>query len=286
MKRLPLTCSVFLLAVFLFARTVKNPFIKYEIDKIKDEFEEFHDNKNVVEKGTVSYDTKTNYTYGMSNPGQFAKSGNRIDVWEINQDGRIVNHYNDAIQDAFYMVNANGKRIGGKSIFFKYGTVSQSMVTITYKNRKGWSYDLYSVKGIDNADALFTFMANNTNVEFSLGIFGKEKGGETSNFITTTHQGTTEGGMRDVYMKQFMAGNVMMENMHNHPAIYDAPYPSGLPDISSGRTGDVPFAKSVVDNTKRISAITPIFWIYDPKTGQKIPYGPNSVKSDFSYFKR
>ena len=55
------------------AQTAENPFAKYGFKKVraysfsKGEFEEFHDNKEIVEVGSVLFDTKTNQVVGYIN---------------------------------------------------------------------------------------------------------------------------------------------------------------------------------------------------------------------------
>ena len=46
-----------------------------------------------------------------------------MDIWEINNEGRVVNHIETTEHDAFYMVDKKGIRIKDKELIFKYGTV-------------------------------------------------------------------------------------------------------------------------------------------------------------------
>ncbi|MBF0575446.1 JAB-like toxin 1 domain-containing protein [Dysgonomonas sp. GY617] len=113
------------------------------------------------------------------------------------------------------MVDTDGARIDRQSISFEYGTINQSTVTVNSEDDKSsWSYDVYTVNGGENANSLFHFVADNTNVEWSHGVFGKD-GQPTSNFITTTHSERNEGGMRDVYLNQFLQDIPLLEHTHN-----------------------------------------------------------------------
>lgn len=64
MKKLLFVLPVFLITSFLNAQTGNNPFSKFGYDVLvgtssKGEFEEFHDKKDIVEIGSILYDTKT-----------------------------------------------------------------------------------------------------------------------------------------------------------------------------------------------------------------------------------
>lgn len=64
MKKLLFVLPVFLITSFLNAQTGNNPFSKFGYDVLvgtssKGEFEEFHDQKDIVEIGSILYDTKT-----------------------------------------------------------------------------------------------------------------------------------------------------------------------------------------------------------------------------------
>ncbi len=72
MKRLFLSVTFFSVIAVLHAQTESNPFAKYGFKKVrtytssKGEFEEFHDNKDVVEIGSILFDTKTNQVVGYA----------------------------------------------------------------------------------------------------------------------------------------------------------------------------------------------------------------------------
>ncbi len=73
MRKIFLTLLFLLSGVILLnAQTGENPFAKYGFKKVraytssKGEFEEFHDNKDIVEIGSVLFDTKTNQVIGYA----------------------------------------------------------------------------------------------------------------------------------------------------------------------------------------------------------------------------
>ena len=68
------------------------------------------------------YPNLTPYAYCANNPVMLVDPDGR-DVWEINDEGKVVNHIEDETKDAFYMVDKKGNRIDGKELSFKYGTI-------------------------------------------------------------------------------------------------------------------------------------------------------------------
>ena len=73
---------------------------------------------------TYGYHPISPYAYCAGNPIKYVDPDGQ-DVWEINQNGEIVNRIKDKTQDAFFMVNNEGKRMEGDmySVSFEYGTV-------------------------------------------------------------------------------------------------------------------------------------------------------------------
>ena len=208
-----------------------------------------------------------------------------MDEWEINNQGQIVNRVTTDQHDAFFMVDTDGARIDGQSVSFEYGTINQSTVTVNSEDGKSsWSYDAYTVNGGENATSLFHFVADNTNVEWSHGVFGKN-GEQSSNIITTAHKEKNEAGMIDQYMAKFMEGIPIIEHTHNHPNTIYAPFPSGLPDTGYDG-GDIAFSKSITLGTGMISETAPTFKLYIPQEKKTYKYGPNSVKTDFQFFNK
>lgn len=129
-----------------------------------------------------------------------------MDIWEINNEGRIINRIKDRTQDAFFMValNENGEyqrtftidKEGNKqynNIIFNYGTI-ESQNSISYYNQKQNkkdTYDEYKIRGDTNGKSLFEFLSFNvtgssSQVEIGLAQTGIP-GDKGLNFITTGH---------------------------------------------------------------------------------------------------
>ena len=159
------------------------------------------------------------YAYCVWNPvGHIDPDGR--DVWDIDQNGNIINHIKDTSKDAFYIVqqdnDGNYQRMtddNGKElcIEFEYGTIEKQKTVLA---TKGY-FDMYQIRGDRQATQLFEFFANSTKVEWchvKTGITG-EKG---LNFITTSNDEGEEYGMSYVFAKRLYSYTIREWN-HNHP---------------------------------------------------------------------
>ena len=196
-----------------------------------------------------------------------------MDIWEINNKGRVVNHIETTEHDAFYMVDKKGIRIKDKELIFKYGTV-ESFKSQYFDKEKNLSFDYYNVKGDSNGKQLFEFFATNTSVEWSQLLLGKN---ETNglNIISTSHMNDTEKGIIFLYNKQYKYGYTIRGHIHNHPN--NSPFPSGL----KTQKGDILFAKYLAKYSSKNNKSTPFFKIFIPKQLKYIYYNENSVETDF-----
>ena len=215
----------------------------------------------------MDYPWVSTYTHTKNNPLRYVDpDGN--DEWDINEEGIVVKHTTTTKHDAFFITDKKGKRIDGKSLFFKYGTVEKAT---TQKNSEKKLYDVYQIRGDNSSSKLFEHFAQNTSVEWSLmqtGVAG-EKG---LNFITTSHDHSEEAGMNDLFTRQLKYGYTIRKHVHNHPE--NTPYPSGL---DKKGIGDMLFVKQITNISKQ----SPVFQIYLPQKRKYINYGPNSIDIDF-----
>ena len=186
------------------------------------------------------------------------------DVWDIDQNGNIINHIKDTSKDAFYIVqqdnDGNYQRMtdNGKEIYmeFEYGTIEKQKTVLA---TKGY-FDMYQIRGDRQATQLFEFFARSTGVEWchvKTGIAG-EKG---LNFITTSHQKAEEYGMLYVFRKRLYSYTIREWN-HNHPK--NTIDPSG--SIESGKNkGDIQAANYVDRYLKSQGFPIPKYHIYTTK---------------------
>lgn len=130
---------------------------------------------------------------------------------------------------------------------------------------------------------MFEFMSQNTSIEWSqskTGIAG-DKG---LNFLTTSHESSTERGMSNLYRSQLYNGYTIRELNHNHPG--NIAYPSGsyvhpYTGKGLGEWGDVGFARSITNNRRTNRFNVPIFQIYLPDNKSYIEYSSSSIRSDY-----
>lgn len=182
-----------------------------------------------VDPHAENYYSQSPYSFAGNNPVNNVDPDGR-DVWEINQQGEIVNRIKDKTQDAFHMVqqvDRQWQRMEGQSIAFEYGTVTGYRTpTANVSDGNGGVVQqqlaVFEMTGDNNATQLFEFMANpgvTTNVEWTHAKIGTESSGR--NIVGTSHNqsSTSVGG--------YLLNNdyTLREVNHNHPS--GAPIPSG-----------------------------------------------------------
>ena len=216
------------------------------------------------------------YAYCVWNPVRHIDPDGR-DVWDIDQNGNIINHIKDTSKDAFYIVqqdnDGNYQRMtdNGKELYmeFEYGTIEKQKTVLA---TKGY-FDMYQIRGDRQATQLFEFFANSTKVEWShvkTGIAG-EKG---LNFITTSHSEKRDYGMVYVYKNRMHFSYTIREWNHNHPNNYQ--HPSGKTNSpkgeKAGEWGDIGVAASVNAYSQQHGLRIPIYHIYTTDYKQYKPY--------------
>ena len=227
------------------------------------------------------YPSLSPYIYCADNPVILLDPDGR-DIWEINRNGKVVNHIKDRTQDAFYIVkqdaNGNYQRIkttdaNGNAIdvgiSFRYGTVRYRRPEIDIQNKDGsvipTRFTIFEIKGDDNATRLFEFMANpqeTTNVEWTHAKIGFKNSGR--NIVGTSHD--TKSTAIGAYLRDTQY--TLREVNHNHPR---GTGPS-IKEEDGRRWGDIPAAALYYKSNKSIKLnvyIHPGIYIEYDKNGVK-----------------
>lgn len=244
----------------------------------------------------TKYYSWSEYVYCANNPIRYVDPTG-MDIWEIDDAGRIIQRIKDKTQDAFYMVakDADGNyqqtyntdadgNVKFNSISFEYGTIeSQRSISFSPDGQNVDTYDVYQIRGDDNGADLFEFMAANTTVEWSQAKTGI-KGDKGLNFMTTSHDKEIERGMDFLYLGQLYNGYTIREMNHSHPS--NTAYPSGSfvnPNNGAGvgEWGDVGFSRLITNNRQTNRLNVPTFNIYLPSNKSYIKYGPNSIRDHY-----
>jgi len=163
------------------------------------------------------------YAYCNNNPVMLVDPDGR-DIWDLNSQGNIENYVQTEDFDQLRIINGEG--VVGASIQFEYGIISHE----TIEPQNGESYELFTIKGDAEGRSTFEMLAQNTDVEWTLGQFGKEGVGD--NRITTTHSDWSEGGMNSYLYTNPSQVMELRNKVHNHP--------NGNPDPSfTSRDGNI-----------------------------------------------
>ncbi|MCC8118732.1 MAG: hypothetical protein LIP09_08310 [Bacteroidales bacterium] len=204
----------------------------------------------------------SSYIFCRANPINYIDPTG-LDEFDIDKNGnlKLTKKSKDT---AFYILDDNGKRINSLGI-------PGNVVEYSSQNIKGTSFDLYKIKGEENAEKIFEFVTENNKVEWSLMKTG-EKGKNGKNFLTTSHNESSEAGIPTLFFYQLRFGYHLREFWHSHP--YNTPIPSGF---EIGDSGDINFVRQMVafgyDNV--------ICKIYLPGLRKYINYNVNSTPDQF-----
>ena len=202
---------------------------------------------------------------------------NGLDEWEINSKGFLVNRIEKKEYDGFFIVSDAGKRTAEKSLILPYGTV------VNYFNRensKKEEYDVFELTGNSQTKQLFTFLADNTSVEWNLATGGWIASGAYLDYLTTSHNDDKELGIVSLIDDQLSKGYYLLNLYHNHPD--NSSFPSGLGykifgDFEPGDKQHAQWVSQLFGDKVRFS-------IYVSNKKQFVSYGPNSSLADFPEF--
>ena len=135
------------------------------------------------------------------------------DVWHIDNHGYIVEVEKTTEYDKLEMVGEEDK-----SITFKYGTIISQK---SYEYEKDKTYDVWKVRGDENATKMFEFMSDNITGSRSMVEIGLTQtgiaGDKGLNFITTGHDSGSEPGLSYLFLNQLQNGYTIRSITHSHP---------------------------------------------------------------------
>ena len=200
------------------------------------------------------YPSVSPYAYCAWNPVKLVDPDGR-DIWEINKEGKVVNHIEDKSKDAFFMVDNDGKR--KESISFKYGTIKDFKKANWFRNATS-----FNVSSESAGAELFKFFADNTMIEY--GLINTESNGST---VMTNHE---ESSVEASKMAKEMDGNgqKITSIVHNHPHNRE---PSGF--IKGNKRGDKFSALQLLTSQGCIVDR----YVYKPKDGSLVPYDNKQI---------
>ena len=206
------------------------------------------------------YPSISPYAYCAWNPVKLVDPDGR-DIWEINNEGRVVNHIKDKSKDAFFMVDNDGKR--KESISFKYGTIKGYKKATWFRNATS-----FNVSSESAGAELFKFFADNTMIEY--GLINTESNGST---VMTNHK---ESSVEASKMAKEMNdnGKKITSIVHGHPNNSD---PSGF--IDGSKRGDKFSALQLLKSQGRLVDR----YVYKPKDGSLVSYDNKQIYGRVSW---
>ena len=156
------------------------------------------------------------YAYCAGNPVDFVDPEG-MDIWEINSTGYVVNRIEDKEQDSFYIVDKNSDgewERTGESISFDEIIIEDVHEVSVETSESTMDLTIFEVRGDDNAQILFEFMANPeiSSVEWEHIKIGTED--SQRNIVGNSHDYSSSA----LVGYHFNTGYTIRESNHNHPS--------------------------------------------------------------------
>ena len=173
---------------------------------------------NAVDPLAEKYYPVTPYAFCTDNPVNLVDPDG-MDIWELDSLGHIVAVIRNNEYDAFHIVKQNSYgnwERTGQSISFDYGTIGKVYSDLERESTVGGKINLtmFEVRGDDNAQNLFEFMANPEfmGVEWEHIKIGAADSGR--NVVGNSHVKDKTGLLR----YYFNTGYTIRESNHSHPS--------------------------------------------------------------------
>jgi hypothetical protein len=201
-----------------------------------------------------------------------------VDDYRLNQNGSVefIRATNDE-NDVLYATNVAGIVDPTKSISVAKGVLnnvgSGTAEGIDDNGNTIYApYNFLQSNSSVQADRLFKFMADNTQVEFGLTKLNDER-----NFITTSKGKTQEAGSTGIRQNRLMGVTVekILESIHSHPG--GIKEPSGAPLPPDNPALDVQIAAGLQRSNPNI-----IFCIYTPSGKSYNQYSGSTTRGELA----
>lgn len=223
----------------------------------------------------------SSYIYCSNNPI------NRIDPdgkddYTVDKDGHVTfKKKTNSDNDRLIALGAKGKIDRG---FLGLGKIKNNMISVnkgvfqsketksaTYDGQ-ALSFDKFTTTGKENGQALFEFVAKNTNVEWGLTKVGDNS---ITGYLTTTHDPLKEVGGTELLKDPLIRASAYQGDDHSHPQGPWQPSSASLPLGDPGRRqGDIGSAAMI---EKMYPNSHPVFRVYNVPDGTYCTYNSQTV---------
>ncbi len=169
-----------------------------------------------VDPMSDKYPSMSPYNYCANNPVILVDPDGR-EIYTFDESGNLVDQCTDETGfDQVNVIKNDGTLIEGD--MYEYGTITNEFSEqMTQKNFTEITVPVFNIKGDENADNIFQFVANNTGVEWSRTAVGNEEGTNGANYLNTTRE------IDHVQSSKKVSAMIWREHYHNHPSGTFAP---------------------------------------------------------------